>query len=24
MEELGDDAFRYHFAFIFAIGVLAG
>jgi ubiquinone/menaquinone biosynthesis C-methylase UbiE len=24
MEELGDDAFRYHFAFIFAVGVLAG
>jgi ubiquinone/menaquinone biosynthesis C-methylase UbiE len=24
MEELGDDAFRYHFAFIFAIGALAG
>jgi ubiquinone/menaquinone biosynthesis C-methylase UbiE len=24
MEELGDDAFRYHFAFIFATGVLAG
>ncbi len=23
MEELGDDAFRYHFAFIFAIGVLS-
>jgi ubiquinone/menaquinone biosynthesis C-methylase UbiE len=23
MEELGDDAFRYHFAFIFAIGVQA-
>jgi ubiquinone/menaquinone biosynthesis C-methylase UbiE len=23
MEELGDDAFRYHFAFIFAIGALA-
>jgi ubiquinone/menaquinone biosynthesis C-methylase UbiE len=23
MEELGDDAFRYHFAFIFAVGVLA-
>jgi len=24
MEELGEDAFRYHFAFIFALGVLAG
>lgn len=24
MEELGDDAFRYHFAFIFAVGALAG
>jgi ubiquinone/menaquinone biosynthesis C-methylase UbiE len=24
MEELGDEAFRYHFAFIFAVGVLAG
>jgi ubiquinone/menaquinone biosynthesis C-methylase UbiE len=23
MEQLGDDAFRYHFAFIFAVGVLA-
>ena len=23
MEKLGDDAFRYHFAFIFAIGALA-
>lgn len=24
MEELGDDAFRYHFAFSFAVAVLAG
>jgi ubiquinone/menaquinone biosynthesis C-methylase UbiE len=24
MEELGDDAFRYHFAFIFAVGLLPG
>jgi ubiquinone/menaquinone biosynthesis C-methylase UbiE len=24
MRELGDDAFRYHFAFIFAVGVLPG
>jgi SAM-dependent methyltransferase len=24
MEALGDDAFRYHFAFIFAVGVLPG
>ena len=24
MESLGDEAFRYHFAFIFAVGVLAG
>ena len=24
MEELGDGAFRYHFAFIFAVGLLAG
>jgi len=22
MDELGDEAFRYHFAFIFAVGVL--
>jgi len=24
MEELGDEAFRYHFAFVFAVGALAG
>ena len=24
MEDLGSEAFRYHFAFIFAMGVLTG